>query len=126
MRWWAAAAAGRPLRRPTPLALETAPARVVATAEGRRAFLHDVAGALEVAHEPFCDDVPHKCVRVMPALAALKFQREGECGRQVFGIGGRELFVGVGLCPMLEQKANESKNRCYGCSGSAGPIGEPQ
>jgi len=55
----------------------------------RRAFHHNVAGALEVADEPLCDDVGHECVRVVLALAALKFQREGERCGQVVGIGGR-------------------------------------
>jgi hypothetical protein len=61
------------------LALKPPPQRRV-TAQ-RRAFHHDEAGALQVSDQPFGDDVHHECVRVVLALAPLKFQREGErCG----------------------------------------------
>jgi len=60
----------------------------------RRTLHQNVAGALEIPDEPPCDDVGHECVRVVLALPALEFQREGErCGKFV-GISGRELFVG--------------------------------
>ena len=63
----------------------------------RRALHHDVAGALEVPDEPLCDDVGHECVRVVLALPALEFQREGQRRGKFVGVGGRELFVASGM-----------------------------
>jgi hypothetical protein len=77
----------------------------------RWAFLHDVAGAFEVAYEPLRDDVRHERIRVMPSLPALKFQRESERCRQVFGIGGRELFFEVGHPQKVAQAGERSKNQ---------------
>jgi hypothetical protein len=55
----------------------------------RRPFHHDVAGALEVANQPLCDDVRHKRIGVMLALATLEPQGESERCGEVVGIGGR-------------------------------------
>jgi hypothetical protein len=63
-----------------------------------------------VAYEPFRDDVRHERVRVMPALAALKFQREGERCRQVFGIRGSKVFFEVAHEVMIEQIENQGKS----------------
>ena len=76
-----------------------------ASSEGRcfRAFKPPFATV------PLCDDVRHEWVRFMPALAAFKFQREGERCRQVIGIGRRELFI-VGHPPTIAEVPERSKN----------------
>jgi hypothetical protein len=72
--------------------------------------LQITAEQVELACEPFRDDVRHERVRVMLALPALKFQRESERCRQVFGIGGREPFFEVGHPQKVAQAAERSKN----------------
>ena len=63
----------------------------------RRALRDDVAGARQVVHKPFGEDLRHDLVGVVAALPALETRREGECVGKIGRVGGR----GVGPCKAI-------------------------
>ena len=99
------------------LSLESASARIVAGADGRR-FLHDhVAAPLQMPHNPIGRYPGREGLQIMDAPSAAKAERERDALGDIARLGGLELFVGHPY--RLEQTGNEGKNADQG-SGDGG------
>jgi hypothetical protein len=63
------------------------------SADFRRLLHYNEAGALEMLHEAFCNNLRHDLVGVVRALAALEAQGDGERVGEVAWVGDTQAIV---------------------------------